>query len=109
MNTQEERRERGLAYKKEEGKGVVKGAYALCAFDCRNNGETAGSEGDGECDPEARIRGNSSRTESIPHSHLPNKERLISKQYLFLNPTLFFPPTDPPIFPSNKVGGRKKI
>lgn len=62
-----------LAYKEEKGKGVVKGAGALCAFDCRNDGETAGSEGDGECDPEARIRGNSSRAESIPHSHLPSK------------------------------------
>lgn len=106
MNLKKKRRGRELAYKKEEGKGVVKGAGALCGFDCRNNGETAGSEGDGECDPEARIRGNSSRAEGISHRHLPSKEKLISKQHLLLNQTFFFLPTRQ-YFPQNK-GEEKK-
>lgn len=60
-----------LAYKDEEGKGVVKCAGALFAFDCRNNCEAAWGEGDGECDPEASVRGQRSSSERIPHRHLP--------------------------------------
>lgn len=106
--SQEEKRGWGLAYKNEKGKGVVKGAGALCGFDCRNNGKTAGSEGDGECDPETRIGGNSSRAESIPHSHLPSKEKLISIQYLLLNPDPFFPPTRQ-YFPQYKGEEKKNL
>lgn len=88
-----------VAYKNEEAKGVVKGTGALFSLDCRNDGETAWGESNGECDPEASVRGQSSSAKSIPHSHLPRKHaiqqqqqqkqprsspQLISLQYLFL-------------------------
>lgn len=79
----------GLSYEYEKAKGVVKGAGALFAFDCRNYGETAWGEGDGDCDPETSVRGQSCRAESIPHSHLPRKtipRTRISKQSLLLIP-----------------------
>lgn len=60
-------------YKEEEAKGIVKGAGALFAFNCRNDGETAWSEGYRECDPETSVRGQCSSAESISHSHLPRK------------------------------------
>lgn len=60
-----------VAYKNEEAKGVVKGTGALFGFDCRNDGETAWGESNGECNPETSVRGQSSSAESIPHSHPP--------------------------------------
>ena len=80
----------------------------MFAFDCRNNGETAWGEGDGECDPETTVRGQSSRAENIPHSHLPKKERPISIN-IFPSTQPFFAPATNNTFPKRRRRRKKKF
>ncbi len=78
-----------FAYKNEETKGVVKGTGALFSFNCRNDGETAWGESNGECDPEPSVRGQSGSAKSIPNSHLPRNHSIQQQQ--ISSPQLTYP------------------
>ena len=64
-------RGRGSAYHEEKADYVIKTTRAFCGNDGFFDFEAAGSEEDGEGDPESAVGGESCSTECVANSHFP--------------------------------------